>query len=256
MKRLPMGDSERSRRLWLEIRAKQREPARQKLSALEAFSVGVFLLGCVWRFGLCPERLLGAGRPAAGAVGRRSVRGQWTTPTSGRMEGYFPNILLRTQDNRPVRFYDDLIKDKVVMINFMYARCNGSCPGTTENLLQVQRKLGARVGRDVFIYSISLDADHDTPAVLKEYAEAYGTGKGWYFLTGKRAEIELLRHRLGNYDPDPVIDADRARHARMITYGNEATGAWAAVPSTLPAERIYQSVLAVMETPGRSGQSP
>jgi hypothetical protein len=60
------------------------------------------------------------------APGLAAVRGRQFPPPSRRMEGYLPNIVLRTQDNQPVRFYDDLIKGKVVMINFMYASCNGT----------------------------------------------------------------------------------------------------------------------------------
>lgn len=42
-----------------------------------------------------------------------------------RMEGYFPNTELTTHDGRTVRFYDDLIVGKVVLINFMYTQCTG-----------------------------------------------------------------------------------------------------------------------------------
>src|SRR4026209_2439295 len=64
---------------------------------------------------------------------------------------YFPNVVLRTHEDRPVRFYDDLIRDKVVVINFMYATCEGVCPGITANLIKVQKLLGDRLGRDIFM---------------------------------------------------------------------------------------------------------
>jgi protein SCO1/2 len=98
------------------------------------------------------------------------------------------------------------------------------------------------------MYSISLDPRKDTPAVLKEYTEAYGVKRGWSFLTGKPAEIDLLRRKLGIYDPDPVIDADKTQHAALLTFGNERIGAWGAMPVLLKPARIVESVLRVMAT--------
>jgi cytochrome oxidase Cu insertion factor (SCO1/SenC/PrrC family) len=40
-------------------------------------------------------------------------------------EGYFPNVRLTTSDGRVVRFHDDLLKGKNVLINFMYTQCTG-----------------------------------------------------------------------------------------------------------------------------------
>src|SRR5262249_35699336 len=92
---------------------------------------------------------------------------------------YFPNVALTTHEGRKVRFYDDLIKDKIVTINFMYADCEGVCPGITANLVKVQRALGERVGRDIFMYSFTLKPEHDSPDVLKEYAEMHRAKPGW-----------------------------------------------------------------------------
>src|SRR5215470_2950597 len=84
---------------------------------------------------------------------------------------YFPNVALTTQDGAVVHFYDDLLKGKAVAINLIYTRCTASCPLETAKLAQVQRLLGNRVGKDVFFYSISIDPKHDTPEVLKAYAQ-------------------------------------------------------------------------------------
>jgi protein SCO1/2 len=86
---------------------------------------------------------------------------------------YFPNVELQTQDGKTVRFYDDLIKNKIVTINFFYAKCDGICPAVTANLARVQRIFGDRVGREIFMNSISLKPEVDTPGVLKEYAEMF-----------------------------------------------------------------------------------
>src|SRR4051812_48866803 len=90
----------------------------------------------------------------------------------GPPAAYFPDVNLRPQDGKEVRFYDDLIKGKIVVINFMYTRCDGKlCGQGTKNLVQVQKALGDRVGKQVFMYSITLDPEHDTPEVLKRYME-------------------------------------------------------------------------------------
>ena len=85
---------------------------------------------------------------------------------------YFPNTPLVNQDGKQVRFFDDLIKDKVVAINFIFTGCSDSCPVETARLRQVQKILGDRVGKDIFLYSISIDPYNDTPATLKRYAES------------------------------------------------------------------------------------
>jgi protein SCO1/2 len=138
--------------------------------------------------------------------------------------GYFPNVTLTTQDGVPVRFYDDLIKGKIVAVNLIYTTCKYACPLETARLAQVSRLLGDRMGRDVFFYSITIDPDHDTPAVLKEYAAKYEAGPGWTFLTGKKDEIETISKKLGLYsEPDPK---NPDGHQAFLLIGNEATGQW------------------------------
>jgi protein SCO1 len=136
---------------------------------------------------------------------------------------YFPNVALTTQNGDVVHFYD-LIKGKIVAIELIFTSCEYNCPLETARLAHVQRLLGDRMGRDVFFYSISIDPAHDTPAVLKAYAEQYGAGPNWLFLTGKPEDIELLSKKLGLYsDPDP---ADKDGHTPTLLIGNEATGQW------------------------------
>jgi protein SCO1/2 len=137
---------------------------------------------------------------------------------------YFPNIELTTQDGRKVKFYDDLVRGKIVAIDLMYTTCVDACPLETARLAQVQRMLGDRVGKDIFFYSITIDPQHDTPEVLKAYAEKYHAGPGWYFLTGKKEEIEMLSKKLGLYTPpDPN---DRDGHRPSVLLGNEPAGQW------------------------------
>ena len=137
---------------------------------------------------------------------------------------YFSNATLTTQDGIQVRFYDDLIKGKIVGINLMYTTCQYACPLETARLAQVQRLLGDRMGRDIFFYSITIDPGHDTPPVLKDYAEKYRAGPGWLFLTGNAADIEAISRKLGLYsEPDPN---DPDGHTPSLLVGNERTGQW------------------------------
>jgi protein SCO1 len=120
------------------------------------------------------------------------------TPVANRYgAGYFPNVPLVTQDGKTVRFYDDLLKGKSVAVNIIYTSCTDECPLETARLAQLQRLLGARMGKEIFFYSISIDPAHDTPAVLKAYMEKFGVGPGWTFLTGDAADIRAVTKKLG-----------------------------------------------------------
>ncbi len=132
---------------------------------------------------------------------------------------YFTNVELVRQDGKKVRFYDDLVKDRHVVISFVYTRCTKVCGLMTANLARVERELGGRVGRDISFVSISMDPERDTPEVLTAYARAFHAGPGWSFFTGRKEDIELLRRKFG--DLARVED-----HTPNINVGNDATGQW------------------------------
>jgi len=193
--------------------------------------------------GRSTERVAGEKTPAPGPL----VMPAATVPAPPNRvavirERHLENVELLTQEGRSVRFYDDLVKGRVVAINFMFTTCPIACPITTRHLVEVQRALGARAGRDVTFISISLDPERDTPEVLRAYAQAHGVGPGWYFLTGKRDDIERLRRKLGAYDLDPVIDADRKQHTGLVILGNEPVGRWKAIAALSKPVRIRQAI--------------
>ena len=212
----------------------------------------LLLAGCAGAQ-LHPESAADGFTEGPDAKGRESAH---TRKARAQMRRNLPNILLYTQDGEPVRFYDDLVKDRVVLINFMYTQCTGKCPPTTRSLVKVQDLLGDRVGRDILILSISLDPEVDTPEVLKAYADDFGAGPGWVYLTGQYNEIDMLRHKLGVFDPDPILDADKTNHAGLLTFGNERTGRWAALPALLETDEIVRAVLRITREPRRRGDSP
>jgi protein SCO1/2 len=153
---------------------------------------------------------------AAGAAAARSG--------SPRDPGFFPNVPLVTQEGTTVRFYDDLLKGKVVLMNFIYTSCTDTCPLETARLAQVQSLLGDRMGKDIFFYSFTVDPTRDTAPVLKRYAEKFDVKPGWLFLTGKADDLARVRKRVG-MAPRDGEDAVRD-HLASVILGNEATGEW------------------------------
>jgi len=162
---------------------------------------------------------------------------------NGKLSDRFPNILLTTQDNKPVRFYEDLVKNRTVIVDFMYATCDDRCPVKTFNLVNVHKRLGGRVGRDIFMLSVSLEGKRDTPEMLRQYIEHYGGPKtGWLYLTGDYHDVEALRYSLGVYDLDPIIDADKESHDGIVTFGNDSTNRWSALPAMMDSRGIARTV--------------
>jgi protein SCO1 len=155
---------------------------------------------------------------------------------------WFTNVEVTTQDGRTLRFYDDVMKGKILLINFFFTDCDAICPLMTENLVHVQELLGGRVGNEIRMVSISLQPEHDTPEVLAAYAKTYGAGPGWMFLTGKKDDIELLRHRLGFADIDPVEDADPQQHVGTVRIANEPMHRWAMSPALTSPSALVRAV--------------
>jgi protein SCO1/2 len=159
---------------------------------------------------------------------------------------WFTNVEVQDQDGETLRFYDDVLKGKIILINFFYAECEAICPLMTENLARVQELLGSRVNKEIFFVSISLRPEHDTPAVMAAYAKTYGVGPGWRFLTGKKDDIELLRHRLGFDDITAIIDADPNEHIGTVRIANEPMHRWAMVPALVSPPGIIRAVKRVI----------
>ena len=184
---------------------------------------------------------------AVGVVGQAAgAENKFKVAESSReklQKRYFPNFELTTHEGKKVHFYDDLIKDKIVVINFMYVKCQGVCMPVTMNLKRVQNLLGDRIGRDIFMYSITLKPEEDTPQELKRYVRAHKIKRGWTFLTGKPDEINTLRRSLGFKDAKVKLDRDLTNHTGMVKYGNEARQWWAMFPGEANAPWIVECIL-------------
>ncbi|RYF64791.1 MAG: SCO family protein [Cytophagaceae bacterium] len=152
---------------------------------------------------------------------------------------------MQTHDGRTVRFYDDLVHGKTVIFNMMYSVCSNICPPMTANLLKVQEALGGRIGKDIYMYSITLRPEFDTPEALRDYVKQYDIKPGWTFLTGKPSDVDLIRRRLGFYDVDPALDAEISQHTGMVRFGDERRDRWAMAPARSSAKQIASSILSL-----------
>jgi len=207
----------------------------------------------------------GATTAAVGATGlaeTTSLFAQEATPASTHnynfkkispreliQQRHLPNVELITQDNQKVHFYTDLVKDRRVVIQFMFARCKDICPVITHHLVEVQRMLNGRVGRDIFFYSITLSPEEDTPRDLKAFAKMHGVEPGWTFLTGKPDDIFLLRKSLGFFYDNPKEDADRNNHSGMIMVGTEPLMRWAMCPGGSNPDWIATVIRTEVDSP-------
>jgi protein SCO1/2 len=145
------------------------------------------------------------------------IRGQ---EQKSAAEKYFSDVELIDQDGRKLRFYTDVLKNKVVAINTLFTTCTSICPPMNRNFEKMQEALGDRLGKDVFLVSISVDPATDTPPRLKEYGKRFHAKPGWLFLTGKKENVDWALYKLGQY----VETKDD--HTSIFIIGNEPKGLW------------------------------
>jgi cytochrome oxidase Cu insertion factor (SCO1/SenC/PrrC family) len=152
---------------------------------------------------------------------------------------YFTDTPLKTQADRTMRFYSDGLKDKVVLVNFVFTQCGDACPLITAKLVQVKRELGEAFGRDLRFISISIDPQHDQPQDLAKFARKFdAVHPEWLFVTGEPARVEQVVKKLGAYTPD-IED-----HSTAIIIGSPRQARWKKVrPDASPkiiAEELRQ----------------
>lgn len=122
------------------------------------------------------------------------------TPKKRDPAAYFTERQLVDQNGNRVRFYSDVLKGKLVVINTMFTSCTDACPLITEQLNRVRAALGANFGKDVQFVSISSDPERDTPAAMKKFAQKNkGDVPGWVWLTGKKEDVDHILKKLGQW---------------------------------------------------------
>jgi cytochrome oxidase Cu insertion factor (SCO1/SenC/PrrC family) len=155
---------------------------------------------------------------------------------------YFTNLEVIDQDGQSLRFYDDVLKDKVVAINFIFTNCQGACPLMTRNMTVVRDMLGAELGEDIYFVSISIDPVRDTPAAMKEFAEThYADQEGWRFVTGDPENLEYIVKRLGQYTDN--VEA----HSTLLIAANVRTAHWTKIPPNVPPNGIVERLRMLIE---------
>ena len=142
------------------------------------------------------------------------------TSVKSAAEKYFSDVELLNQDGKKMRFYSDVLKNKVVIINTFFTTCTSVCPPLNRNFEKLQEALGDRLGKDAFLVSISVDPETDTPPRLKEYGRRFHARDGWIFLTGKKENVDWALYKLGQY----VETKDD--HTTVVIIGNESKGLW------------------------------
>ena len=194
----------------------------------------------------CQRALAGAGAVlAAGAGVSALARHRKPVEEQDPAASYFTNARLTTHEGRQVRFYDDLLKGKMVVINMMYTTCSGICPANTASILSVRRALEKHVDKAIHFYSLSLRPEMDDARALAQYRERYGISGDWTFLTGDPAEVDLIRRRLGFYDSDPVRDRDLNSHTGVLRVGKVPLERWCMVPAAASTDQIVATILGV-----------
>ena len=149
---------------------------------------------------------------------------------------YFSDVELINQDGEKVRFYSDLLKNKVVIINTFFTTCTSICPPMNRNFEKIQEALGGRLGKDAFLISISVDPETDTPTRLKEYGRRFHARPGWIFLTGKKENVDWALYKLGQY-----VET-KGDHTSIFIIGNEPKGLWKKAMGLAKAEELIRIV--------------
>ena len=159
-----------------------------------------------------------------------------------RAREYFTNLELINQDGETVRFFDDVLKDKVVVINFIFTNCEGACPLITHKLTLVRDGLEGKIGNPIQFVSLSLDPARDTPAAMKEFAKKHNADhEGWIFLTGKSENLDNIIQRLGQFTDD------MEQHSTMMLAGNDNAAHWMKIqPQEMPPQ-IIEKLKLLME---------
>lgn len=154
---------------------------------------------------------------------------------------YFTDLKVVTHEGKEVRFYTDILKDKVVLITSYYLNCSTACPLQNVVLSRLQSLLGDRFGRKIFIVSISVDPENDKPELVKEYAKVFDARKGWTFITGKKINVDWINYRLGYYTEDPES------HPTIYLLGNVRKGHWMKIRPDAKSEVLAKHLLELLE---------
>src|SRR5262245_2717956 len=147
-----------------------------------------------------------------------------------------PDVNLVNQEGQPVRFRSDLVKGKIVAVNFIFTSCKGICPPMSANFAKLQERLDDRVGNGVELISVSVDPQTDAPQRRDTWRKSFGGGRGWTLVTGKKQDVDHLLKEMG------VFAADKNNHSPFILLGDENAGKWTRVHGLTAPERLAEMI--------------
>ena len=157
---------------------------------------------------------------------------------------YLADLPLVDQDGKTMDLYKDFIAGRRIVLHSFFSRCEGSCPVMMTTLQALQKQLGARLGKDVHIVSITVDPDHDTPEVLDDYAKLVKAGPGWHFLSGSNEQVTTALRRIGQYTDAPE------NHMNLIIVGNDANGDWRKVHGLAGVKEVVTEIMEAVRGEG------
>lgn len=152
-----------------------------------------------------------------------------------------PDLVLIDQDGRKVRLYSDLIKGKVVVLTFFYTSCAYVCTMQGAVFSKLQSLLGERLGKSVFLVSVTTDPSNDSPQQLKVWAARYHVKPGWTLVTGEETELnKLLPQFTGKA-------AGQGMHGAVTFIGNDRQGVWVSARGVLAPEDLFNAAVAMTQ---------
>ena len=188
---------------------------------------------------LLPQTGLGQGTGAAAAANDDAAAEE-------KARNFFTDLPVIDQNGNNLRFYSDVLKGRVVLVNFIFTNCDFACPMLVQRLNKTRSLLVDSVKDDVWFVSISIDPERDTPEAMKTFAKKHGVDESrWIFLTGDKKNLDHIIKKLGQYTED--IEA----HTTLMLAGNTITKHWTRVMPMLPPEGVAQQMRELVEeTPG------
>ena len=164
-----------------------------------------------------------AGSPMTAATPGESASASHDDARHASVVGAIPDVELLDQDGRTIHFYTDLVKGKVVAVQFIFTTCTTICPPLGATFARVQKDLGERAGREVRLISVSVDPATDTPERMKAWGAKFKAGAGWTFVTGQKPQVDELLRALGASSASP------SEHTPALLIGNDLKGQWTRV---------------------------
>jgi cytochrome oxidase Cu insertion factor (SCO1/SenC/PrrC family) len=155
---------------------------------------------------------------------------------------YFSNVELVDQNGRSLKFYDEVLKDNVVVISFIFTNCQSACPLMTRNLTMIRDMMREDERRAIQFVSISIDPLRDTPAAMKEFAQKHEADiEGWLWLTGQPDDVNYVTKRLGSFTEDPEA------HTTTLLAANVPNAHWTKIPPNVPPNGVVARLRLLVE---------